>query len=420
MLQYQPSHDKIQKGLEFMGSMSDFKDIFSFIRELYDSPQGFIPLHEPRFMGNEKKYLLECIDSGFVSSVGAFVDSFEKEIAKFCGSKYAIAATNGTSALHAALHALNINTECEVITQPLSFIATSNAIAYTGAAPVYVDVDLDTMGLSPHSLKAFLESYAIKKGGITYNKQSGKILKACVPMHTFGHPTRIQEIKAICDEWGVLLVEDAAESLGSYVYNADSQKSKDSQIHTGTFGICGILSFNGNKTITCGGGGAILTQDEALAKKLKHLTTTAKIPHPYEYEHDTLGFNYRLPNINAALALAQIEQLPAFLRDKQDIAKEYEAFFATQSHCSFIGARGGTQPNFWLNALLLDSKSLRDEFLKQSNAQGIMTRPIWKLNNELSMYRHCQSDELKNARFLRDRIVNIPSSARIHSLKKPS
>lgn len=394
--------------------MNDFRTIFAFIRELYNNKEGFIPLHEPRFVGNEKQYLLRCIDSGFVSSVGEFVDLFEKEIAKFCGSKYAIAATNGTSALHAALHALNVNAQCEVITQSLSFIATSNAIAYTGATPVYIDVDLDTMGLSPHALKTFLESYGIKKGNITYNKQSGKIIKACVPMHTFGHPARIQEIKAICDEWGVLLLEDAAESLGSYVLN------EDSQIHTGTFGICGILSFNGNKTITCGGGGIILTQDETLAKKLKHLTTTAKIPHPYEYEHDMLGFNYRLPNINAALALAQLEQLPAFLRDKQDITKEYEAFFATQSHCSFMGARVGTQPNFWLNALLLDSKSLRDEFLEQSNAQGIMTRPIWKLNNELNMYRHCQSDELKNAIFLRDRLVNIPSSARIHSLKKSS
>lgn len=397
--------------------MSNFKDIFNFIRELYQKQEGFIPLHEPRFMGNEKKYLLECIDSGFVSSVGAFVDSFEKEIARFCSSKYAIAATNGTSALHATLHALNVNAECEVITQPLSFIATSNAIAYTGANPVYIDVDLDTMGLSPHSLKTFLESYAVKRGGISYNKQSGKILKACVPMHTFGHPVRIQEIKEICDEWGILLIEDAAESLGSYVINADSQKTKDSQIHTGTFGICGILSFNGNKTITCGGGGAILTQDEELAKKLKHLTTTAKIPHPYEYKHDMLGFNYRLPNINAALALAQLEQLPAFLHDKQEIASSYEEFFATQPHCSFINARDNTKPNFWLNALLLDSKSLRDEFLEQSNAQGIMTRPIWKLNNELEMYRHCQSDELNNARFLRDRIVNIPSSARIQALK---
>lgn len=392
--------------------MSDFHTIFTFIRELYDNPEGFIPLHEPRFMGNEKKYLLDCIDSGFVSSVGAFVDSFEKEIARFCSSKYAIAATNGTSALHAALHALNVNAECEVITQPLSFIATSNAIAYTGATPVYVDVDLDTMGLSPLSLKTFLESYATKKQGITYNKQSGKILKACVPMHTFGHPARIQELKEICDEWGILLIEDAAESLGSYVSNADSH------IHTGTFGICGILSFNGNKTITCGGGGAILTQDEELARKLKHLTTTAKIPHPYEYEHDMLGFNYRLPNINAALALAQVEQLPAFLHDKQEIAKKYEEFFATQSHFSFIGARENTKPNFWLNAVLLDSKSLRDEFLEQSNAQGIMTRPIWKLNTELNMYRHCQSDGLQNARFLRDRIVNIPSSARIQTLKK--
>ncbi|WP_300446958.1 LegC family aminotransferase [uncultured Helicobacter sp.] len=387
-----------------------FKDIFAFIRELYTMPEGFIPLHEPRFKGNEKQYLIECIESSFVSSVGAFVNAFEEQIAAFCGSKYAIATTNGTSALHASLYALGVNATCEVITQPLSFIATSNAIAYTGATPVYIDVDMESMSLSPIALQSFLQKYALKQqDGTTINKKSGKILKACVPMHTFGHPARIQEIKAICDEWNILLIEDAAESLGSYII--DNQH----KIHTGVIGICGILSFNGNKTITCGGGGAILTQDEALAKRLKHLTTTAKIPHPYEYNHDELGFNYRLPNLNAALCVAQIEQLPAFLADKNNIAQAYKSFFSSIANIEFISARDSTQPNFWLNAIKLPSQKMRDELLEQSNAVGIMTRPIWKLNNECSAYRHCQSDDLTNAKALQASIVNLPSSVRIHA-----
>lgn len=387
---------------------NNFEEIFQFIREQYSTPEGFIPLHEPRFIGNEKAYLNQCIDSGFVSSVGEFVNIFEAEIAKFCHIKYAIATTNGTCALHATLHALNINAQCEVLTQPLSFIATSNAIAYTGASPVYIDVDLDTLSLSPRALQNFLQTYGKKCQNHTINKQSGKILKACVPMHTFGHPARIEEIKQICDEWGILLIEDAAESLGSFITSTTRK-------HTGTIGICGILSFNGNKTITCGGGGAILTQDEALAKRLKHLTTTAKIPHPYEYEHDELGFNYRLPNLNAALCVAQIEQLPTFLADKQSLAKSYEAFFANFKDIEFISARAHTEPNFWLNAIKLPTKALRDRFLEMSNAAGIMTRPIWKLNNQCNMYKSCQSDELCNALALQECVVNLPSSARVRS-----
>lgn len=390
--------------------MAQFDSIFAFIRDLYHTPENFIPLHEPRFVGNEEAYLIQCIREGFVSSVGEFVNTFEHEIATFCGSKYAIATTNGTVALHASLHALGVDSQCEVITQPLSFIATSNAIAYTGAKPIYVDVDLDTMGLSPTMLERFLSTHAIKKNGQTLNKQTGKILKACVPMHTFGHPLRIQEIQAICKYWDILLIEDSAESLGSYIVN------KDSLIHTGNFGICGILSLNGNKTITCGGGGAILTNDQNLALKLKHLTTTAKIPHPYEYDHDMLGYNYRLPNLNAALAVAQIEQLPLFLSDKAKVAKAYQDFFHTYSDIEFISAREGTKPNFWLNAIKLDSQKSRDEFLQQSNEKGIMTRPIWKLNNTCKIYQDCQHDGLSNAQFLQERIVNIPSSVRLNTL----
>lgn len=385
--------------------MSDFSSLFDFIRQLYNTSQGTIPLHEPRFQGNEKKYLNECIDSGFVSSVGEFVNKFEEEIAQFCGSKYAIATSNGTSALHAILHAIGVNQECEVITQSLSFIATSNAIAYTGATPIYVDVDLDTLSLSPIALEEFLHNHAQKLEDHAINKHTKKIIKACVPMHTFGHPARIEEIARICKEWNIILIEDSAESLGSYFLK------NGAKTHTGLEGLASALSFNGNKTITSGGGGAILTDDEALAKKLKHITTTAKVPHPYEYYHDMLGFNYRLPNLNAALALAQLEQLPNFLQDKLEVAKSYEEF-CEKNGIEFIKAREGTMPNFWLNAIKLEDKAQRDEFLAQSNSCGIMTRPIWYLNHQNPMYSHCQKDELKNSIHLQDRIVNLPSSAR--------
>ena len=388
-----------------------YQQIVDFIRELYNNKEGFVPLHEPRFLGNEKKYLNECIDSGFVSSVGQFVNRFEKEIAKFCGSKCAIATTNGTMALHAALHALDVNQECEVITQPLTFVATSNAIAYTGARPIYIDVDVDTMGMSPEALNKFLNEKCVVVDGCAINKQTKKIVKACVPMHTFGHPVRIVEIQKICKEWNINLIEDAAESLGSFVI-ANNQK-----IHTGNFGVCGILSFNGNKTITSGGGGIILTNDLKLAEKLKHITTTAKIPHPYEYNHDMLGFNYRLPNINAALGVAQLEQIQLYLDDKRKIALSYKKFFESNfKEIKFINERKDTLVNFWLNAIMMEDKKQRDEFLKFSNTNGVMTRPIWGLNNQSPMYRECEHDSLRNAQFLSDRIINIPSSARaIHN-----
>lgn len=384
----------------------NFLPIFDFIKNLYQKPDHeAIPLHEPLFLGNEKQYLIECIESGFVSSVGEFVNRFEEEIAKFCKSRYAVATSNGTSALHAILHALGVNQDCEVLTQSLSFIATSNAIAYTGAKPVYIDVDLDTLSLSPQSLEDFLQNHAIKQNGTTYNKTTKKILKACVPMHTFGHPARIEEIARICQEWGILLVEDAAEGLGSYI------QKKGVKTHLGLEGIASALSFNGNKIITCGGGGVILTNDEALAKLLKHITTTAKIPHPYEYNHDQLGFNYRLPNLNASLALAQLENLPCFLEKKQKIAQAYENFFSSIG-IDFISARHQTIPNFWLNAILLRNKEQRDQFLEQSNARGIMTRPIWTLNHQAPMFATCQCHNLSNSLFLQERIVNLPSGVK--------
>lgn len=373
-------------------------EIVSFIKTIYPN-QDFIPLHEPRFIGNEKKYLTECIDSTFVSSVGKFVDEFENKISKFTGAKYAVATTNGTSALHIALLIAGVEQNNEVITQPISFVATCNAIAYTGAKPIFVDVDLDTFGLSPKSLLNFLEQNCETQEQKCINKSTGKIIKACVAMHTFGHPCHIAEIKEICDEWHITLIEDAAESLGSY-YDGK---------HTGTFGLLGTISFNGNKIITSGGGGCIITDNENLAKKAKHLTTTAKIPHPYEYVHDEIGYNYRLPNLNAALLVAQLEQLEKFLENKREIALKYKSFFDTQN-IQFVIEPTNAKSNYWLNAIILKDKKQRDEFLEISNNNGVMTRPIWRLCNKLKMFKDSQRDDLKNAKYLEERVVNIPSS----------
>lgn len=375
--------------------------IVDFIKQTF-ATQEFIPLHEPRFIGNEKTYLNECIDSTFVSSVGQFVDRFEADFAKTVGAKYAIATVNGTAALHIALILAGVERDNEVITQPLTFIATCNAISYIGAKSIFVDVDLETMGLSPRSLGEFLKDTCEIQDGKCLNKTTGKIIKACVPMHTFGHPCKIDEIKTICDAWHMELVEDAAESLGSYYKNK----------HTGTFGTVGAFSFNGNKIITSGGGGVIVTDDEALAKRAKHLTTTAKIPHPYEYVHDEIGYNYRLPNINAALLVAQLEQLETFLESKRALAEEYETFFSASEKVQFIKEPQESRSNYWLQAVLLKDKDKRDEFLKFTNGNGVMTRPIWRLMNELEMFQGCQCASLENAKYLEERVVNIPSSVR--------
>lgn len=373
--------------------------VIDFIRKTFNT-QEFLPLHEPRFIGNEKKYLNECIDSTFVSSVGVFVDKFEEEFASFVGSKYAIATVNGTAALHIALLLADVTQEDEVITQALSFVATANAISYTGAKPIFIDVDLDTLGLSPDSLLHFLKQHCELKDKKCINKMTGKIIKACVPMHTFGHPCKIEDIANICEEWHITLVEDSAESLGSYY------KKK----HTGTFGKVAAFSFNGNKIITSGGGGVIVTDDEALAKHAKHLTTTAKLPHSFEYMHDELGYNYRMPNLNAALLVAQLEQLPLFLQNKRNLAKEYANFFETTADITFVNKPKDAQSNFWLNAIHVKDKT---NFLELLNANGIMARPIWKLLNELDMYQECQHDDLKNSKYLAEHIINIPSSVRI-------
>ncbi len=377
------------------------QNIVDFIKQTFKT-QEFIPLHEPRFIGNEKKYLNDCIDSTFVSSVGKYVDSFEKEFALKVGCKFAIATVNGTAALHVSLMLADVNKDDEVVTQPLTFIATCNAISYIGATPIFVDVDLDTMGLSPKSLKDFLETHCEIKENQCINKTTKKIIKACVPMHTFGHPCRIKEIKEICDAWNIVLVEDAAESLGSYYKNK----------HTGTFGKVGAFSFNGNKIITSGGGGVIVTDDEALAKRAKHITTTAKIPHKYEYVHDEIGYNYRMPNINAALLVAQLEQLDTFLESKRELALKYKEFFSNEN-INFIEEPKDSKSNYWLQAVLLRDELERNEFLEFTNQNGVMTRPIWRLMNELEMFQDCQKTSLENAKYLEERVVNIPSSVRL-------
>ena len=376
--------------------------IVKFIQSIYKT-SDFIPLHQPRFNGNEKKYLNDCIDSTFVSSVGSYVDRFEKEFASYVGSKYAIATVNGTSALHISLILADVKRDDEVITQPLTFIATCNAIDYCNAKPVFVDVDLDTMGMSPKSLKNFLENNCEIIQTKCINKTTGKTIKACIPMHTFGHPCKIDEIKTICDEWNISLIEDSAESLGSYYKN----------VHAGTFGKLGVFSFNGNKIITSGGGGVIVTNDKQLAKKAKHLTTTAKIPHPYEYIHDQIGYNYRLPNINAALLIAQMEQLNYFLDNKRQLAEQYYQFFLDIPDIDFINEPQNSKSNYWLQSILLKDKTMRDAFLEETNKNKVMTRPIWKLMNELDMFQDCQSTNLDNAKYLEQRIVNIPSSVRL-------
>jgi perosamine synthetase len=373
------------------------ESLICFVRDIYGD--GHVSLHRPVFEGNEKQYLMDCIDSNFVSSVGAKVTEFEQQIAAFTGAKYAVATVNGTAALHVALQLAGVQREDEVITQALTFIATCNALSYAGAHPVFVDVDRDTLGLSPTALRQFLASHAEMRDGRAFNKSTGRRLTACVPMHTFGIPCSIEEIVSICDEYGIAVVEDAAESLGSYVGTR----------HTGTFGKLATLSFNGNKVITTGGGGMIITDDAAMAAHAKHLTTTAKVPHPFEFVHDEVGYNYRLPNLNAALGCAQMERLPEMLAIKTEVAGRYAEFFESVG-VTFMRAQKGTTANYWLNAIVLDSLQERDAFLEITNSRGVMTRPIWRLMTRLAMFSHCQHDGLVNSLWLEDRVVNIPSS----------
>ena len=378
-----------------------FQKIVDYIKELYG--QDFVPLSVPQFIGNEKKYLNECIDTTFVSSVGKFVDRFEEDMAAYTGAKRAVVCVSGTNALHMAMMMAGVERDDEVLTQALTFIATCNAISYIGACPVFIDVDKQTMGLSPDAVKAWLFTHAEVKGGQCYNKQTGRRIKACVPMHTFGHPVRIEELAAICAEWHVELVEDAAESIGS------RYKGK----HTGLFGKVGVLSFNGNKTITTGGGGMLLFNEEALGAMANYLTTQAKVPHRWEFRHDHIGYNYRMPNINAALGCAQLEHLDEYVADKRATATAYAEFFKQVDDIQFFTEPENCFSNYWLNAVILKDYEAQQGFLQYSNDHGVMTRPIWELMSRLPMFEHCQHDELENTVFFADRVVNIPSSVRL-------
>jgi aminotransferase in exopolysaccharide biosynthesis len=378
-----------------------FDNTIQYIREVFKAPEGFVPLHAPYFGGNEKKYLADTIDSTFVSSVGAYVNRFEEMMAEITGAKYAVATTNGTVALQLSLVVAGVKAGDEVITQPLTFVATANAIVHSNATPVFIDVDRDTMGMSPDALEEFLQEHAVIKDGAAYNKTTGKRIAACIPMHTFGFPARIDKLVEICERWHIVLVEDAAESLGSY-YNGQ---------HTGTFGKLGTFSFNGNKTVTCGGGGAIVTNDEALAKRAKHISTTAKIPHAWEFAHDEIGYNFRMPNLNAALACAQLEQLDNILANKRQLAELYRQYFSN-TDIGFVTEQPGSTANYWLNCVVLNNLDERNAFLEATNNSGVMTRPIWRLMNKLPMFSHCQCGDLTNSEWLEDRVVNIPSSFR--------
>jgi aminotransferase in exopolysaccharide biosynthesis len=376
-------------------------DTIKFIRDTFSSKDKFIPLHEPRFVGNEKKYLLDTIDSTFVSSVGAYVDKFEFMMQDISQTQKAIAVVNGTSGIQVALRLVGVKAGDEVLTQALTFVATANAIAYNGAKPVFLDVDLDTMGLSPVSIQNFLEEYGDLREDGCYNKKSGNKIAACLPMHTFGFPVKIDELIKTCNNWKIPVVEDAAESLGS------EYKGQP----TGSFGKVGVFSFNGNKIVTSGGGGAIVTNNEDLGIKAKYLTTTAKQPHAYEYVHDELGYNYRMPNLNAALACAQLEKLNWFLEKKRELAKSYKEFFEG-TEVKFRTELPETKANYWLMCVELENRKARDLFLKETNEAKVMTRPIWELMFRLPMYQDCLKDEQLNAKFLADRIVNIPSSVK--------
>ncbi len=377
-----------------------FTDVISFIKDKFNTNE-FIPLHAPVFSGNEKKYVMDTLDSTFVSSVGAYVDQAENMMTSISQTQKGIAVVNGTSGLQIAMQLAGVQRGDEVLTQALTFVATANAIHYTGAEAVFLDVDDDTMGLSPKAVSIFLEEFGEKRENDTFNKKTGRRIAACVPMHTFGFPVHLDALMTICSEWNIPIVEDAAESLGSFY------KGK----HTGSFGQLGVFSFNGNKIVTCGGGGMIVTQNENLGKLGKHLTTTAKVPHPYEYVHDYVGYNFRMPNLNAALVCAQLEQLDTFLANKRTLANEYAAFFAGQN-IKFRTELENTQANYWLMCVELENLEERNAFLKATNEAKTMTRPIWQLMYRLPMYQHCYRDAQKNAEFLEERIVNIPSSVR--------
>jgi aminotransferase in exopolysaccharide biosynthesis len=375
--------------------------IITAIRQIVGN--GSIKLHEPCFSGNESKYVQECIDSTFVSSVGKFVDRFEKEVADYTGAKYAVAVVNGTAALHIALLLAGVESGDEVLVPTLSFVATANVVRYCGAKPHFVDSEQQTLGIDPEALQNYLQVNTEQRNGICLNRKTGNTVRALVPVHIFGHPCDLEGLLAVTKEFNLVLIEDAAESLGSTYHGR----------HSGTFGLLGTLSFNGNKTITTGGGGAILTDDPELAKRAKHLTTTAKTPHRWDYVHDEVGYNYRMPNLNAALGCAQLEQLPDFLASKRRLFESFQEAFRDIAGISLFTEPEGSQSNYWLQALLLDDSvaNQRDSILEATNSAGLMTRPAWTLLHKLTPFQDCPHAPLPVAETLECRIINLPSSS---------
>ena len=379
----------------------DAEKIISFIKELYSQTKGTIPLHAPVFRGREKELLADCIDSTFVSTIGRHVDGLEEKICALTGAKHAIATVNGTAALHVALLVAGVAPGDEVVTQALSFVATANAISYCGADPVFLDIEERTLGLSPDALANFLEEHTVLRDGNCVNRQTGKTIRACIPMHTFGHPCRIDAIVGICEKYGITLIEDAAEAFGSF-YKGN---------HCGISGQSGIFSFNGNKIVTSGGGGMVVTQHKRIADRIRCLTTTAKKSHPWCYDHTELGYNYRMPNINAALGLAQLEQFDTFLHEKRSIATSYRAFFRELSW-QFIEEPENSRSNFWLNGVLAQNIEERDKLLAALHGAHIQARPAWSLLSGQPMYNKCIKDGLESSAKYADRIVSLPSGVR--------
>lgn len=381
--------------------------VLSALQSVLPPGNAFLPLHEPNFGGNEWTYVKECLDTGWVSSVGKFVDRFEEDLAAYTGVKRVVAVVNGTAALHVCLLLAGVKATDEVLIPALTFIATANAVSYCGAIPHFIDSEERTLGVDPRKLKIHLEEIAEQRPDGCYNRLTGRRIKAILPMHTFGHPVDLDPLFEVCQRYGIVLIEDAAESLGSFYKGR----------HTGQWGLLSALSFNGNKTITTGGGGAILTNDEELGRLAKHITTTAKVPHRWEFNHDMVGYNYRMPNINAALGCAQLEQLPDFLVAKRDQAERYRQAFTDIPGIRFFLEPASSQSNYWLNALLLDEECAgqRDALLKATNDAGIMTRPAWTLMHKLPMFVGCPKMDLSVAESLERRLINIPSSAMLGS-----
>jgi len=381
----------------------NIEGIVSAVRKALGNPEKPVLLHAPAFNGNEWKYVKECIDTGWVSSAGSYVTRFEQDLARFTGAKHAVVTVNGTAALHIALKLAGVQAGDEVLMPSLTFIATANATSYCGAIPHFCDVEVRTLGMDPGKLADYLKDIAVSRDEGVYNRLTQRRIAAVVPMHTFGHPVDLPSLLRLCQQYGIPLVEDAAESLGSY-YDGT---------HTGRFGRLAILSFNGNKTLTTGGGGAIITDDAELGARAKHITTTAKLPHAWEFVHDEVGYNYRMPNINAALGCAQLEQLPAFLQRKRELATRYQEALAGMEGVSVFREPVNCRSNYWLNVLLLDQADLqmRDALLQGLNAAGLQSRPVWRPMHALSMYAACPRMDLSQTQCLASRIVNVPSSA---------